>query len=185
MKKTIILLLLLGLVLSCGKESKLSQKFNCTSTKYENTKSILDFNKNFKLNIPTSWNTKLYFSEFESEIFTADTLKQLTESFILATSFNLGEIVFNEDYYVRNDSILNRNNLELIKDGNDNFQSKQAYWFVAKGIKNGFTFHQFTISSKITKNSYFNASAEIYGDDNVEERICEVISILDKVQFLQ
>jgi len=185
MKKAIILLTLFVIILSCTNQSEISKKFKCESVKIENTKSILDFNKNFKLTIPTNWNTKLYFNKFESEIFTADTLKQLTESFILATSFNLGKLEFDANYYKKNDSILSKNKLELINEGNDNFRSQQTYWYVAKGFKNGFTFHQFNLASKISENTYFNASSEIYGDNNINERICETISILEKIEFLQ
>ena len=185
MKKGVILLTLFVIILSCTNQSELSEKFKCNPVKFENTKSIFDFNKNFKLTIPTNWNTKLYFSEFESEIFVADTLKQLTESFILASSFNLGKLEFDANYYKKNDSILSKNNLELINAGNNSFQSKQTYWYVAKGFKNGFTFHQFNLASKRSKNSYFNASVEVYGDKNVNERICEAISILENVEFIK
>ncbi|MFK5959076.1 MAG: hypothetical protein QM495_09450 [Lutibacter sp.] len=185
MKKTIILIASILFLWGCNKQYKLSKSFNCNPIKTVNKIEIKDFNNNFILTIPNNWKSKLYFSKYESEIFVADTLKQLTESFILSTSFNLGKVTLNKNFYQKTDSILVANNLELLKSGIDTYQSKQAYWYVAKGFKNKFTFHQFNLTSKRTENSYFNASVEIYGDKNVNERICEAISILQKVKFLQ
>ena len=184
MKNTIVIIVLF-LFLSCSNQSKLSKKYNCNSTKIENIKTIIDFKKNFKLIIPTNWKTKLYYSEYESEIFAADTLKQLTESFILGASFNYGTLNFDASFHKKTDSILTKNNLLIINSGNQSFQSKPAYWYVAKGLKNGFTYHQFNLTVKQSENTYFNAYSEIYGDNKITERICETISILEKIEFLQ
>lgn len=184
MKNSIILLALVTL-LSCSKQSQLSETFNCNITKTEKTKEITDFKKNFKLSIPTNWKTKLYFSEFESEIFTADTLKQLTESFILGASFNLGSLDLDGDFYKKIDSLVINNNLQIIKYGSESFQSKPTYWYVTKGLKNGFIYHQFNIVAKLSENSYFKGYSEVYGNLNVEDRICKSIFILEKIEFLQ
>jgi len=184
MKNTIIIIVLFSF-LSCSKQSKFSKIYNCNSTIIENTKAVIDFKKNFKLIIPTNWKTKLYFNENESEIFSADTLKQLTESFILGTSFNHGILNFDANFYKKTDSILTKNNLLIINSGNQSFQSKPAYWYVAKGSKNGFIYHQFNLTIKQSKNTYFNAYSEIYGANKINERICETISILEKIEFLQ
>ncbi|WP_456379016.1 hypothetical protein [Lutibacter sp.] len=184
MKKTILILISIAL-LSCTKQSQLSKKFHCKAIKIEKTKEIIDFKKNFKLTIPTNWKTKLYFTEFESEIFAADTLKQLTESFILGTSFNYGALNFDVSFHKKIDSILVKNNLLLINSGNHLFQSNLTYWYIAKGFRNGFTYHTFNLTVKQSENTYFNAYSEIYGETKVNERICETISILEKIEFLQ
>jgi len=185
MKKTIILIACIVVVFSCAKQSKLSKSFECSLTEIENKKEITDFNNNFKLSIPNTWKTNLYFSKHESEIFTADTLKQLTESFILSTSYNLGNLTLNDKFYKKTDSILLNNNLEFIKSGVDTYKNNKAYWYVAKGSKNNFTYHQFNLTSKRSENTYFNASVEIYGDTKIDERICEAISILENVEFIK
>ena len=185
MKNLILFLPLLFLLISCTNQSKLSENFNCETAKIENAKTFTDFNKNFKLTISSNWNTKLYFSEFESEIFVADTLKDLTESIILGTSFNAGSLNFDDDFHKKIDSILAKNNLQILNSGNQPFQSKPTYWYLAKGSKNGFTYHQFSLTSKQSNNTYFIGYADIYGDTNINERICETISILEKIEFLQ
>lgn len=185
MRYRIISIFLILLFISCKKQSQLSEKFNCSNFKIENSIEVLDFNKNFKMTIPSNWKSNLYFSEFESEIFTADTLKQLTKSFILGTSFNLGSLDLDSNFHEKVDSTISKNNLQIINSGSESFQSKPTYWYVTKGVKNGFTHHQFNLIAKLSENSYFKGYSEVYGDTNIEDRICESISILEKIEFLQ
>jgi hypothetical protein len=163
----------------------LDQIFNCNNIDLTDTKNISDFNKNFKLDIPISWNTALYYNSYQSEIFTADTTKQLTESFIFDVSFNLGELNFDDNFYKKTDSILTANNLQIVKSGNHRFQEMPAYWYLVKGSKRGFTFHQFNLMVKNTPNAYFKAYSEIYGDEHINERICESIGLLKNIEFLE
>ena len=185
MKNSIISLFVILLFMSCKKQSELSKIFECNNFIIENSTTITDFNKNFKLTTPSNWKSNLYFSEYESEIFTADTLKQLTESFILGASFNLGSLVFDRNFHKKTDSIVAKNNLQIIKSGNEFFQSKPTFWYVTKGVKNGFIHHQFNLVVKLSENSYFKGYSEVYGDINIEGRICESIAILEKIEFLQ
>lgn len=173
------------LVLGCSNQSEIGKKMNCSGTTYKNTKQITDFNKNFTLNIPSNWKTELYFDNYQSEIITADTLKQLSETYILAASYNLGTLDFDNDFHHRKDSVLTANKLKIIDSGNESFQSKPSFWYISKGTKNNFDYHRFTVLTKISENTYFSAYAEIYGNTNVDERICESISLLESIQFLE
>lgn len=173
------------LISACSKQSEIAKKMNCSPTIYKNTKQITDFNKNFTLNIPSNWKTGLYFDNYQSEIFTADTLKQLSETFILAVSYNLGALNLDKDFHHRKDSVLKANNLKIIASGNESFQSKPSFWYVSKGTKNNFEYHRFTVMTKLSENTYFSAYSEIYGNANIDQRICESISLLESIQFLE
>ena len=173
------------LISACSKQSEIAKKMNCSPTMYKNTKQITDFNKNFTLNIPSNWKTELYFDNYQSEIFTADTIKQLSETYILAASFNFGALNFNKDFHHRKDSVLKANNLKIVDFGNQSFKSKPSFWYVAKGTKNNFDYHRFTVMTKLSENTYFSAYSEIYGDTNIDKRICESISLLESIQFLK
>ncbi len=185
MKYLIVYFLIAFFFFSCSNQSKINKIFNCDAIKIKNPESILDFNKNFRLTAPSDWKTELYFDKYQSEIFVADTTKQLTESFILIASFKLGNLNFDTDFHNRINSILQKENLQIINSGNESFQSKPTYWYVTKGAKNGFTHHQFNIIVKLSENSYFKGYSEIYGANNIEDRICESITILEKIEFLQ
>ena len=158
---------------------------NCSVTTYKNTKKITDFNKNFILNIPSNWKTELYFDNYQSEIFTADTLKQLSETYILAASYNSGTLNFDNDFHHRKDSVLSANNLKITDSGNESFQAKPSFWYISKGTKNNLDYHRFTVYTKISENTYFSAYSEIYGSENINKRICESVSLLENIQFLK
>ena len=129
--------LLLIVFSSCSNQSELSGNFDCGNSNNENKTTLKDFNKNFKLNIPVSWKTELYYDNFQSEIFSADTVKQLTETYILDVSYKLGSVQFNDDYFFKNDSILSNKNLKIIKSKNILFQDKQVFGTCQKVLKMG------------------------------------------------
>lgn len=184
MKKLLLFLIIILTMISCSNQSELSKKFNCGDSSSENTSSVADFKKNFRLKLPTFWKKDLYYNNFQSELFVADTTKQLTETFIIATSFNLGALNFDEVFYQKNDSILKASDLQKLDSGSITFQSKPAYWYVAKGSKNKFKYQTFNLTVKLSENTYFNAYSEIYGEENIEERICKSIAIIETVEFL-
>ncbi len=184
MKNTLFTILILTFI-SCSKQSELSKNFNCKNIELENTAPVSDFNKNFNIRIPNSWKTDLYYDKFQSELFTADTTKQLTSTFILDASFNFGKLHFNEDFHQKTTAVLTAESLQKLKSDNTTFQSKPAFWYLAKGKKNNFTYHQFNITVILSENTYFNAYAEIYGDEAIENRICASIAIIETIEFLQ
>ncbi len=185
MKNYLFLLFVLTILSSCKKQSELSTIFNCKTVNLKNSSNYSDFKKNFKIAIPSSWKTELYYNEFQSEIFTADTTKQLTATFVLDASFNYGNLKFNDDFHKKTDSIIAVSNLQKINHGNLFFKEKPAFWYLVKGTKKGFNYHQFNLMAKLSEDTYFTAYTEVYGDFNVNERICESIAILDKIEFLQ
>lgn len=173
------------LLISCSNQSELSKNFECKNLSLENSEPIKDFNNNFILKIPRSWKTELYYDKIQSEIFTADTTKQLTETFILDASYNLGTIEFDKQFKFKMDSLQNSQNLRIISSKKGTFQSKPSFWYVSKGIKNGHPYHQFNLTVVLSENTYFNSYADIYGDEFIDERICKAIAIIDEIEFLQ
>jgi hypothetical protein len=183
MKKIGLILILIAVCFSCTKESVLESTFNCSNNSITNSKRIADFKNKFSLQLPPNWKTELYYNSFQSEIFSADTSKQLSESFILKVSNNLGELKLNESFFYKIDSVSNSLNQELVISHTEPFNETEMYWNVFKGFKNGFTFHQFNGFQKISNNSYINSSVEIYGDENINERLCKAINVLKTIQF--
>lgn len=185
MRKSILLLMSIMVIVACQKQSNINKNFNCNIENHKDVKQYTDFNKNFKIKIPSHFNTSLYYNSHQSEIFTADTTKQLSESFILKTSFNHGEIDFNNDFYHKTDSLIKRNNFELVSSKNDIIKEKNAYWYVVKGIKKEFTYHQLNLILKLSTNTYFSATTDLYGENNINERICASLSIFKTIEFFE
>lgn len=178
-------LILLFSIISCSNKFELEKRFDCSTSKIKNTKQFTDFRKNYKIEIPKNWKTNLYYNSFQSEIFTADTTKQLTETYILDTSFNLGELKFDTSFIKKIDSVLIANDLELVSYGKEKFNKKPSYWYLSKGNKKGFTYHQLDFFTKLSKTNYFSTTTKVYGEHNINERFCESISIQKTVVFLE
>ncbi len=185
MKNKFVFIFIIILIVGCKKQSELSKTFNCNTFKLSNLETYSDFKQNFEIAIPTNWKTELYYNEFQSEIFSADTTKQLSESYIIDAAFNYGNLEFNEEFYNKTASILATSNLQKIKDGTIKFKSNPAYWYLVTGTKKGFTYNQFNLIIKLSKETYFTAYSEIYGTNNIDKRICESITILNSIEFLQ
>jgi hypothetical protein len=184
MKYTFFLILFTALI-SCKKPSKLELKLNCSSSKNYEYNKTKDFNNNFTVNIPKHWKTNYYYNINTSEIYAADTLKELTKSFIIGISFHKGNIELNNDYNKKLDSLLFLKKLNKYAFGKESFLNKPAYWYLVNGTKDGYTYHQLNITIKNSDKSYINATSEIYGDQLINDRICKSISILKTIQFLQ
>ena len=178
-------ILLLLLFTSCTKHSALHNIFDCKVESIKETKKVTDFKKNFSMDISTDWKTAMYFDEFQSEIFAADTVKELSDTFILNASFNYGSLEFDTDFYKKTDSLLAGNKFLKINEGTIYFQSKPAYWYLLKGTKKGFTYHQLNLMVILSNTTYFKGYTDVYGDENINDRICSSLSILEKIEFLQ
>ena len=183
MKKVSIILILIIALISCKKESILDSTFNCDTEKISDSKRISDFKKNFSIVIPTNYKTDLYYNSFQSEIFTADTTKQLSNSFILKVSNNSGELIYDGKFFKKIDSVSKKINQELVISQIENFNEHEMYWNVFKSVKKGLTYHQFNSYIKTSNNSYINSSVEIYGDININERLCEAVNLLKTIDF--
>ena len=180
--KLMLLLFILIATISCHKKSSLEKEFNCiNSIDLSNSKEYRDFKKNYKITIPVKWKTKLYFDEYQSDIFTADTIKQLSDSYIIDTSWKMGELNFDEDFILKNNS---QTDLDLVNSKLATFLEHPAYWSLSKGQKENLEYHILNVYIKTSVDSYLLASAEIYGNQNIEKRLCESISIFNTIKIL-
>lgn len=183
MKRKWFIFILSIFLAACSTQSDLEKIFQCNSSIEKPNKVISDFKKNFTLSIPNYWKTELYYNEFQSEIICADTTKQLTDTFILDVSFNYGNLKFDTDFYRKNDSILKSFNYQKTNSNTFKFQSKSGYYNIIKGQKNKFPYNQLNIYVILSENTYLYVNSEIYGEDNVNERVCESIAIINQIEF--
>ena len=185
MKKVNVILLFATfcIVFSCKKESVLDATFDCSTKRISNSERVTDFKKNFSIVIPKKMKKELYYNSFQSEIFAADTTKQLSETFIIKISNNSGQLIYNDKFFKSIDSLSKIQEQILVESQIEPFKEKEMYWNVYKSTKKGFTFHQFNSYIKIANDSFINSVIEIYGDEKINERLCEAISILKTIEF--
>lgn len=177
-----IFFLFLISITSCSKKTVLETTFDCNnSSSITNTKRIKDVKKNFKISIPTSWKTQLYYDEFQSDIFTADTTKELTKTYILDSSWKMGELKLNKEFEA---TVKEKTELEIVKSKFENIQNKPAFWYLAKGKQKGFDYQLLKIYIKTNVDSYLEISTEVYGNKDVNKRICESINLIKTIKFI-
>ncbi len=185
MHKLIIIFLAIT-ILSC-KKNDLKKDFNCgTSLTYSDTKVVQDVMKKFTIKFPKNWDTKLYYDEFQSEIYSADTSKSLTQTYILDVSWHQGELTFDKAFVQAvKDTLAIKEKVSVVKSNFIRFKEKSGYWSLSKGKTGKYTYHFLQVYIKTHVDEYFTFTTKIYGDDRVEERLCESIALVDGIEFLK
>lgn len=127
------LILFVFIFLSCKEKSVLNTTFNCFNLSTNtDQKELTDIKKNFKISVPKNWKTELFYDEFQSSLFTADTAKQLSETFILDISSKSGELLFNDDFL---NKIKSNSELRIINSKFENFKNIPSFWHLSSGKK--------------------------------------------------
>lgn len=185
MRKTIILLCALSFF-SCQKSSIYNELGCKSSAKLGETKEIRDILKKFRLVVPKNWETQLYYDDFKSQIYAADTTKQLSETYILDVAWHQGELTLN-DALAKNvsDTLSIKEQMTTIKSGFGKFKKKPTYWNLSQGKKSGrlYTFIQLYLKTEVDE--YFLLTTKLYGDSDVNTRLCESIELFEKVQIIE
>lgn len=185
MKNSIYLIVIVLISCSNTKSGELSSSLGCKSKFLYTTKTKVDFCKNFKIKVPKHWKTQLYYDAQTSEIFVADTTKQLTDTFILSSSFITNTLTIDSAFVKTYSQKMQQQQLYFVKGKLLTYKNKPAYWSMFKGIKNNRKIHQLSFFIKISDNTYFTANTEVYGTANIEKRICESVSIIEDITFFE
>lgn len=185
MKYFFFFIVLLSTLVGCQKKL-IKDSFDCnTTTNFANTEEVQDILKHFKINIPRDWKSELYYDETQSRFYSADTTKQLTETYIVDVTWHQGEIEFGQDFetLVINDLKQNQQ-LTPIKSGFGNFNNFKGYYNLSKGSQTGFDYHFFQIFLKTATDEYYTLTTKVYGNEFVNERICASVSLFENITFL-
>ncbi len=185
MNKIIILFLtiILSFNFSC-KKNDVKEAFQCKSnTNFSNTKTYEDVLKHFKIDIPKSWKTNLYYDEFESELYSADTTKQLSETYIIDISWRQGELHFDDEFEKKVNNNLSKEKLKTINSGYGKFKKLPMFYNYSKGVNLKFDYHYVQIYVKFKTDEYYMFTTKFYGDKFIEERICSSLSLFEKIHF--
>jgi hypothetical protein len=171
---------------SCKKDG-LTEEFNCKKlSSTENTKEIRDVLKKFKVYLPKYWKTELYYDEFQSEIYSADTTKSLTETYILDVSWHQGELNLNKSFdQTVIDTLAMKEGLHLVKSNFNKFKNKPSYWNLSKGKSGDYTIHYLQVYVKTEIDEYFTISTKFFGDNDITDKLCASVSLFDQIKFIE
>lgn len=172
------------LVLNCTNKNALQKEFNCSgSLNYSSFKESIDFKNTFEITIPKKFSEQLFYNNYQTSIMVADTTKSLTNSYMLEVNYNNGNLVIDNKLKLNVTSkLLKEEKLQVFQDGKTTINHKDAYWFKAKKEEGKYPYHQFLLLIKDTPTHYFEVKTKIYGEKNVEYRICESIAIIKSLK---
>lgn len=172
------------LLLSCTNKTNLTKEFSCKgSHQIQQLETVEDFNKNFTVKIPKYWNTKLYYDNVQSEIFSADTIKSLTDSYIMDFAMVLSSISISKELQQEVLEKNEDNGMETYKDSFHPFKGYDAYAHIGFGNAKGYAVYIFQYYIKISEEKYMRIKTEFYGDENFNARLCEALSLIEKVKI--
>lgn len=180
--KLVLLLSVLILIFSCSKKVSLEEDLSCSNFDlFLSTIEKSDVHNNFKIDIPKKWKYKFYYDDFQSSLFLADTLKQLTNTFILDIAYKNGELILNNQFVA---SLEKNSKHTIVKSNFEVFLDLDSYWQVVKGVKKNYPFHEFSMYIKISDLNYLQITSEMYGQELVDERICKMFSIINSLEII-
>jgi len=178
----LISLVFLVFTVGCENPSDLSKQFSCENTSsLSNLESVKDFNKSFTVKLPKHWKTKLYYDSTQSEIFSADTIKKLTDSYIMDFAMVKSPIEISEKLSQKIHQKSMDNMLETSKESFHQFKGNDAYAHLGVGKSRGLPFYVFQYYIKTSEENYILIKTEFYGEENFENRFCEAINLIDKI----
>lgn len=177
--------MLFSLILSSCQNSQFEREFGCeTPMSFSHTKTYKDVLNHFEIEIPKSWKTSLYYDEYQSKLYTADTTRNLSESYILDITWHQGELVIDAEFEELVSKQVGREfNLIPVKSGEGEFLDLPGYYHISTGKKNDLSWHYLQVYLKYSTDEYYTLTSKIYGNELVTERICASFAIFKELEF--
>lgn len=182
MKKITLLITLISF-LGCKQSSEISNNLNCKPKSYNNLETIEDFKKSFSVKLPKNWKTNLYYDKYQSSIYSADTTLQLTETFLIDITKITKELRLDENFLLGYKQELLNQQLVEINSYKTTFLNKETYFSKVLGKKSGFPYQVYNLFIKVNQNNYIHAKTEVYGDSLANERLCNALSLIEKIEL--
>lgn len=185
MRRFIYFFIFSALLAGCRPSSTLKKDFSCPrSSALTNTETVLDFKENFSVELPRSWKTSLYYDDYKSEIFSADTTQVFQNAYVLEFGLFNGTVQINPDFQKKVHEKTLEKQLVLVKDKFADFHKHKGYYHLGKGFDKGTQITVFQYYIQVSNTQYLLAKSEIYGTEQVDERLCESIELINSIQFI-
>lgn len=173
-------------LISCTKQTKINKQFNCKSTYHSSAlEEITDVKKEYTVTFPKNWKTNLYYDAIQSSIYGADTTKQLSKTTILDVSLIHQKINFDAQFQLLLEKENLAKNLITINTKIIDFKNKKAFFSVSIGKKNNLKLKLLDLFIKVDENRFLHSKTTIYGDSLIDQRICNTIDLIEKINIQQ
>lgn len=173
--------LLAFVFVGCSEKLTLAKELACNNfPSFTSTITKSDFNNKFSIEIPNSWKHKGYFDDYQSSVFAADTVKELTDSYVLDVAYKYSTIQIDDSFQTK---INKSNTLDVLKNNIETYKDSPSYWQVSKGVKNGYVLHEFHQFIQDGSEGFIEIKTEFYGEDLVDERLCEALRIINTIEL--
>lgn len=176
--------LLVVLMISCNSTSELKKEFPCaTFSSFSNLQQTEDVRNLFSMSLPKNWKVNLFFDNVQTAIYTADTTVNLTKTIIMDASYIHSAINFDAVFQQKMTADNTKMELTETKAKKITLFDKPSYISYATGKKGTYSYHVLNTFTKVNSDNFLHIKTEIYGDTKVEERLCNAINLIDKIQL--
>ena len=159
--------------------------FACSSkTNFQRLDSQVDTRNSFEISVPSSWKKEFFVDATISSFYCADTLKELQTTYLLDISHYNDKLPKLQQLQNKVKSAVFRKPEGKIVDEKELlFKEKETYYLYSTHTENQILTHTLELYMANKNNSFYRITLDIYGNSQVEKRICEALSLIDNCTF--
>lgn len=177
-----IVLISLVTFASCSKNDDIFKNYNC-KTESIPTKQVLDAFLQFSLEIPKNWKTNLYIDQNTSIFATADTTKQLSETFLIKVSKIPAQLTLNQATTDTIKSELTKNQWHINSLQKGIFKKFNALLITSQKQPSNIKTSALHLYFSAENQHYFEIEIQCFGDKNTDERFCQAVKIINSLNI--
>ncbi|MGY5351241.1 hypothetical protein ACXGQW_01495 [Wenyingzhuangia sp. IMCC45533] len=172
-------------LLSCKKKQDLSTLLGVDKKiEFDHAKVIRDVKNNYEIKIGDHWKRELYFDDYQSRIYAADTTRNYSNSFIIDVTRFKGKIILEDAF--RNElksKIEKKARNYIISEGYSKYKDLPAYYIFS--FKKQSEQEIYTLDYYIAEeDSYYLLKSTINTSKNLSNSLSESLAIFNSITFL-
>ena len=154
---------------------------NCSEQAFENLNTSKEPRGYFEVPIPNHFKKEFFVNEFESRLYFADTTKQLSDAYIMDFGFYSATPTELNQPFIEKKILEYKNNTDVRLEVSEKivFQGKTGHVLFSKKNDDFLPINSIEIYIPNTSNTYYYIKSDFYGNDNLESRICQALSLLE------
>ena len=180
------LILLLICCFGCETNNlKKSLEIDCNKkNSFQNLHKIRDTKETFSCELPNNWKREFFLDNYTSRLYAADTTKELDDAYIFDFGHYQSKIDFNKEF----DSKITHEITQLPKgkisnSGKITFKKKEAYFVRYSFESMDITSNNIQVYFKNQNKSFYKLKIDVYGNKNIENRLCKALDLFNKTSL--